>query len=83
MGKAVTAADANRYFSKLLRDVTGGETCLITSHGRPVARLVPIDDARSTRSAARSALLSRLRSEPATAPIGAWTRDDLYDGGDA
>lgn len=80
MGKAVTAADANRYFSRLLREVTGGESCVITSHGRPVAKLIPVTDDRSSREVARAALVKRLRAEPATAPIGAWTRDELYEG---
>ena len=79
MRRAVSAADANRYFSKLLRDVRGGRSCVITSHGRPVAKLVPIDASDRVRGAARTVLLSRLRTQRATSPIGRWTRDELYE----
>ena len=42
MGKAVSAAAANRDFSKLLRGVSAGRSYVITSHGRPVANLIPV-----------------------------------------
>lgn len=79
MSAVVTAADANRYFSKLLREVQNGRSCVITSHGRPVARLVPITSADSARNAAKDGLLARLRAQPATSSIGRWTRDELYE----
>ena len=75
----ITAAEANRYFSKLLREAQDGRSSVITSHGRPVARLVPIAPADIARDAARDALLGRLRSQAATRPIGRWTRDELYE----
>ena len=34
MGKSVSAADANRDFSKLLRDVRKGGSFIITNHGK-------------------------------------------------
>ena len=40
----VTATEANRQFSALLREVVAGETIVVTSHGRPVAKLVPFDE---------------------------------------
>jgi prevent-host-death family protein len=79
MSTAVTAAEANRYFSRLLRDAQDGRSCVITSHGRPVARLVPVTSADIAREAARDALLGRLRSQKATRSIGQWTRDELYE----
>ncbi len=48
--KTVSAAEANREFSKLLRDVQQGETVTITSRGKPVARMVAIDDAEKRES---------------------------------
>lgn len=80
MSAAITAADANRYFSKLLREAQNGQSCVITSHGRPVARLVPISPADAVRDGAKASLLARLRAQPATRPIGRWTRDELYEG---
>lgn len=78
MEKAVSAADANRRFSELLRAVRRGRSVLVTSHGRPVARIVPVAEEYRTRNTARSALFARLRRERLAA-IGRWTRDELYD----
>ena len=77
VSKAVSAADANRDFSKLLRDVRNGESVVITSHGKPVARIIPYDAHDPVRAAAKEILLARLRSQPAI-DIGPWTRDELY-----
>jgi prevent-host-death family protein len=78
MEKAISAADANRKFSQLLRDVREGQSFVVTSHGRPVARIAPVEEDRSSASSARDALLNRLRSERVV-NIGRWTRDELYD----
>jgi len=51
----------------------------VTSHGKPVAKIIPVNERDPVRDAARTTLLARLRSQPATKPIGRWTRDDLYD----
>jgi prevent-host-death family protein len=74
--KAISAADANRKFSRLLRDVREGQSYVVTSHGRPVARIAPVKENRPAR--ARSSLLNRLRSERVV-KIGPWKRDELYD----
>jgi prevent-host-death family protein len=78
MNKLVSAADANRRFSELLRGVREGRSFVVTTHGKPVAELVPAgrDDAIAT--AAHKALLARLRAEPFV-EIGRWTRDELYE----
>jgi prevent-host-death family protein len=78
MENAVSAADANRRFSELLRNVKRGRSVLVTSHGKPVARIIPVADDDRVRSSARSALFARLRRERLTA-TGRWTRDELYD----
>jgi prevent-host-death family protein len=78
MSMAVTAADANRDFSKLLRRVREGRSVVITSHGTPVARIVPLDGHDRVRAAGRDTLFARLKAQPATS-IGPWTRDDLYE----
>jgi len=77
MDHAISAAEANRSFSRLLRDVQAGQSYVVTSHGRPVARIVPCDEADTARRAALEALLQRLDAQPAI-DIGSWTRDDLY-----
>ena len=82
----MSAADANREFSKLLRRVRDGQSVTITSHGRPVAKLVPVSGADRVREAARTALFKRLKSQKGgrIAKI-TWTRDELHerDGEDA
>ena len=77
MEETVSAADANRKFSLILRGVRDGRSYVVTSHGRPVARIVPADKREGVAPGARAALLSRLRSQPVI-HAGRWTRDDLY-----
>ncbi|HTU42478.1 MAG TPA: type II toxin-antitoxin system prevent-host-death family antitoxin [Candidatus Aquilonibacter sp.] len=79
MEKIISAANANRNFSQLLRAVREGRTYVVTSHGRPVARIAPVDSDSQKRETAKAALLKRLRSQPIV-NIGPWTRDELYDG---
>lgn len=78
MDKIVSAAEANRSFSRLLRGVRDGDSYLVTAHGRPVARIVPVGDDDAMRDKAREILLARLRSQPAR-DVGSWTRNELYD----
>ena len=77
MEKIVSAADANRRFSELLRGVREGRSFVVTAHGKPVAKLVPAGKDDRTAAGARRALLARLRGEPIL-EIGRWTRDELY-----
>lgn len=74
----VPATEANRLFSRLLRSVRAGRSVVITSHGRPVARMVPMTSTDDVSAAARTALLERLRATPAKA-VRRWTRDELYE----
>jgi prevent-host-death family protein len=76
--EAISAADANRKFSLLLRGVREGHSYVVTSHGRPVARIVPAGKHEGVAAGARSALLSRLETQPVI-NAGRWTRDDLYE----
>ena len=78
MEKPVSAADANRKFSKLLRAVREGQSDVVTSHGRAVARIVPAEKNSAVTRGARAALLKRLRSEPVVT-VGRWRRDELYE----
>lgn len=79
MEEVISAADANRKFSRVLRGVREGRSFVVTSHGKPVARISPVgDDDDATRERAREALLERLRRQPVI-DIGPWTRDELYE----
>jgi prevent-host-death family protein len=79
MEETVSAADANRRFSLILRGVRDGNSYVVTSHGRPVARIVPADKHEGVGSGARAPLLSRLKRQPLV-HAGRWTRDELYEG---
>lgn len=79
MEKAITSAQANRQFSFLLRGVREGHRYVVTSHGKPVARLVPVEVDDPVAAKARETLLRRLASQEII-PAGRWTRDELYDG---
>lgn len=79
--KTVSAAEANRSFSKLLGGVDKGEAFLITSRGRPVAKLIPaMDDAaeKLRKEAARQRFLDSLRRRPVL-NLPRTTRDEIYD----
>ena len=80
--RSVSAAEANREFSKLLAEVKRGESVTITSHGEPVAKLVPYQDEAELagREAAKRQLLDRLRGQPSL-NLGPVRRDDAYDDG--
>ena len=76
--KTLSAAEANRHFSSLLREVAQGETVTVLSHGKPVATITRATPETSSRDRAKEALMARLRSQQ---PTGArdWKRDELYD----
>ncbi len=78
MDETISAADANRKFSMLLRGVRAGRSYVVTSHGRPVARLVPADEDHEMQKRARRALLTRLKKQSIT-HARHWTREELYE----
>lgn len=76
--KTISAADANRQFSRVLRDVSQGDAFTVVSRGRPVATIGPATVADVQRRTARNALLERLQTQAITGSRN-WTRDELYD----
>jgi prevent-host-death family protein len=78
MDKAISASDANRRFSELLRTVKKGRSVVVTSHGKPVAKISPVAEDERAAEGARSALIARLRKQRVV-DAGRWTRDELYD----
>ena len=76
MERAVTASEANQRFSELLREVGRGESFVVTSRGRPVARVSPVDD-----PAGRAGAIDDLLRFAASLPrrrLDGWRRNDLY-----
>jgi prevent-host-death family protein len=82
MEKSVSAAEANRKFSELLRGVRQGRSYVVTSHGQPVAKLVPAEKDDRAAAGARAALFARLKAQPAARGAKArkrWRREEPYD----
>lgn len=78
MEKSLPSAEANRKFSALLRGVREGYSYVVTSHGKPVARIVPAGDRTVAAAGARAVLLERLAGQPVVR-ARRWTRDELYE----
>lgn len=76
--KIMSASDANRHFSSVLREVASGEVVTVLSRGKAVAAIVPVPSAPSQRLAAKRTLLDRLRLQKASGKRN-WTRDELYE----
>lgn len=76
--KIVTAADANRQFSSVLRDVASGQVVTVVSRGKPVATIGPVQANSRQRQAAKEDLLDRLNRQPALGQRD-WARDELYE----
>lgn len=74
----LTAAEANRQFSQVLREVAQGETVTVLSRGKPVATIVPAAAVDCRRRAAKAQLVGRLHGQPATG-VREWRRDELYE----
>lgn len=65
--REVQSSDAKARLPQLLSEVERGETIVITRHGRPIARLVPEEDERRTKTLKAMDRLAELRRE--VAPI--------------
>jgi prevent-host-death family protein len=78
MIETISASEANRNFSALLRGSRQGIVYRITSHGNTIARLVPADQSNPGAETVRKQLLAELLEGPGY-DIVPWTRDELYD----
>lgn len=76
MDKPISASEANQRFSEMLREVANGESFTVTSRGRPVARVIPVEHEDQRRK------IERLLEYTSRLPIrysGPWKREDLYE----
>ncbi|MFH2129500.1 MAG: type II toxin-antitoxin system prevent-host-death family antitoxin [bacterium] len=76
--KTVTAAEANRRFSAVLREVSQGEEMTIVSRGKPVATIGPVKTDSPERRVAIENLINRLKKREISGSRN-WTRNELYD----
>ena len=70
MDRAISASEADKHFSELLRDVSEGQSFTVMSRGRPV------DHDQERRS------VDRLLKFVTRLPVrhsGDWSRHDLYE----
>ena len=78
--RTVSLTTANRQFSRLIREVEGGEDIAITRRGRPVARLAPYREDRTADpewAAAYERMMARLEEGASLGGLRI-RRDALY-----
>jgi prevent-host-death family protein len=84
MQKQLTMREVNQRFTECVRDVEeSGDEIIITRHGEPVARLVPMMPGQRILTPTQQAALARMKAwldDPQ--PLGIaenFDRDSLYD----
>ena len=80
--RPVSLKEANQQFSRLIREVENGEGFVITRRGRPVARILPSDGARTQDPqwvAAYERMKARLREGASLGGLRIEDRDALHD----
>ena len=80
--RPVSLKEANQQFARLIRDVENGEGFVITRRGRPVARLLPDDEARGQDPgwvAAYERMMARLHKGVPLGGLRIEDRDALHD----
>jgi prevent-host-death family protein len=70
--ESIGAFDAKTRLSELLARAAGGESFVITKHGRPVARLVPEGGTDPSRASVAAERLRRFRGT-----LGKMSMEDL------
>jgi prevent-host-death family protein len=76
----ISVADAKAQLTELVRRAEAGDEIVLTRHGHPAVRLVPVK--KPVDRAARRKLLEELRSASVNAtpgPSAARSQDFLYD----
>ena len=76
MYETISVTEAKRRFRLLLGSVREGRSYVVTSRGKPVARIIPASQEVSL--GARAALFARLADQPIVR-ARSWTRDELYE----
>ena len=71
--------EAKTHLPRLLDRVARGESLTITRHGRPVARLVPIEQDHRDRAKAAALRIRERRSRLARVPV-AELIDSIHEG---
>ena len=79
MDKYVSATEANQRFPELVRKVSAGDSYIVTSRGKPLIKMVPLE-----KKLSKGSLEEFYAKCDARGPIitGPWKREDLYDRSD-
>ena len=79
MEKYVSATEANQRFPELVRKVSAGDSYIVTSRGKPLIKMVPLE-----KKSLKGSLEEFYAKCDARGPIitGPWKREDLYDRSD-
>ncbi|WP_338052555.1 type II toxin-antitoxin system prevent-host-death family antitoxin [Rhodocyclus purpureus] len=75
--QSISASEANRHFSNVLRKVALGEVVTVLSRGKSVATIAPITRTDEGREEARRALVARLRKQQPSGERN-WQRGEIY-----
>lgn len=76
---SINLRDANQQFSELVRRVeTTGQGYLVLRHGKPVARLLPVEDRAGRLTPEQSAALARLLATNWPLGIDRFDREAAY-----
>ena len=76
---SITLRDANQQFSELVRRVEAtGQGYLVLRHGKPVARLLPVEDRPGRLTPEQTAALGRLLGTSWPLGIDRFDRGDAY-----
>lgn len=79
---SVGAREANRSFSKILKEAENGNTVTITRNGKPVAKLSPVGKkwkSQAERDAAISRMVETLRNSGLHFGGRRFTRDEMHE----
>ena len=76
---SISLRDANQRFSELVRQVEAtGQGFVVLRHGKPVARLLPVEDRPGRLTPEQRAALARLLSTNGPVGIQCFDREEAY-----
>ena len=81
MQQHVSLRDANQHLARYVKVVEGGDEVIITRRGRPVAKLIPIEEEKSLNDEQRAALERTMTRMQSGYALGgkAPARDELHE----
>lgn len=77
MEEQLSTAEAEVQFARLIDRARRGEETLITDHGRPVARVMPVEQRMPDDSVDWDALWRRMRDRAKAAGIAPFTAEEI------